>query len=1301
MNSKDFDTVITGTGTAADICAIDELGSGSINGSDLTSISGSSYDAILSAKLCLSPDPKNFTIELTAGKYTKANIVNLNTINGTGTFTFSGTAVICDTASNVKDVINGSYITSDTSFNSELTGIATATDITAIETDNGTGTIDGSALTEINGTCAEITQALADLDTDPTNFNSTLSAGAENATDITALEAANGTGTISGSNLTAINGTAAAVVQAIADLDSDPTNFNSTLTGVAAAADITAIEAANGTGKINGSALTEINGTAAAVVQAYGELDEVAGDNGFTKPANFNSTLTGVAAAADITAIEAANGNGTITGTALTQINGTAAAVVQAIADLDSDPTNFNSTLTGVAAATAITAIETANGTGTITGTALTAINGTYAQIAQALTDLDTDPTNFDSTLSEGAEDATDITALEAANGTGTINGSALTQIDGTAAAVVQAIADLDTDPTNFNSTLSAGAANAADITAIEAANGTGTINGSALTAINGTAAAVVQAIADLDTDPTNFNSTLTGAAAAADITAIEAANGNGTINGQALTAINGTYAEITQALADLDAVENQFTKPVNFNSTLSAGAAAAADITALEAANGNGTIDGSALTAINGTAAAVVQAIADLDTDPTNFNSTLTGAATATDITAIEAANGTGTITGSALTAINGTYAEIVQALTDLDADPTNFNSTLSAGTAAAADITALEAANGTGTIDGSNLTAINGTAAAVVQAIADLDTDPTNFNTTLSAGTAAAADITAIEAANGTGTINGAALTAINGTAAAVVQAIADLDTDPTNFNSTLTGVAAAADITAIEAANGTGTITGSALIGIDGTYAEIVQALLDLDADPTNFNSTLSAGAAAAADITALEAANGTGTIDGSALTAITGTAGAVVQAITDLDTDPTNFNSTLTGAADATDITAIEAANGNGTINGQALTAINGTYAEITQALADLDAVENQFTKPVNFNSTLSEGAEDAANITMIEGVNGTGTINGSALTAINGTAAAVVQAIADLDTDPTNFNSTLTGAADATDITAIETANGNNGTIDGSALTAINGTYAEIAKALTDLDADPTNFNSTLSAGAEDATDITALEAANGTGTIDGSALTAINGTAAAVVQAIADLDTDPTNFNTTLSAGAVNATDITAIEAANGTGTINGSALTAINGTAAAVVQAIADLDTDPTNFNSTLTGAATATDITAIEAANGTGTITGTALTAINGTYAEIAQALTDLDADPTNFNSTLSAGAENATDITALEAANGTGTIDGSALTDINGTYAEIVQAIADLDTDPTNFDSTLTGVATAADIAAIRSS
>ena len=188
-----------------------------------------------------------------------------------------------------------------------------------------------------------------------------------------------------------------------------------------------------------------------------------------------------------------------------------------------------------------------ANGTGTINGTALTAINGTYAAVVQAIADLDNDPANFNSTLTGGAANATDITALETANGTGTITGAALTAINGTAAAVLQALTDLDADPTNFNST-SPLALQMLPYRCHRDRQWHGTINGSALTAINGTAAAVVQALTDLDTDPTNFNSTLTAGAAAADIAAIEAANGNGTITGSALTEINGTYAEIVQA---------------------------------------------------------------------------------------------------------------------------------------------------------------------------------------------------------------------------------------------------------------------------------------------------------------------------------------------------------------------------------------------------------------------------------------------------------------------------------------------------------------------------------------------------------------------------------------------------------------------------------------------------------------------------------------------------------------------------------------------------------------------------------
>ena len=46
------------------------------------------------------------------------------------------------------------------------------------------------------------------------------------------------------------------------------------------------------------------------------------------------------------------------------------------------------------------------------------------------------------------------------------------------------------------------------------------------------------------------------------------------------------------------------------------------------------------------------------------------------------------------------------------------------------------------------------------------------------------------------------------------------------------------------------------------------------------------------------------------------------------ISDLDTDPTNFNSTLTGAADAANIDSIYYVNGTGSIDGSNLTDING-------------------------------------------------------------------------------------------------------------------------------------------------------------------------------------------------------------------------------------------------------------------------------------------------------------------------------------------------------------------------------------
>ena len=151
-----------------------------------------------------------------------------------------------------------------------LTGVLPALDILAIN-----GDIDGSGITAINGTAEDVAAALARLSPAPTNFNSTLT-GVASAADIAAIELANGTGTINGAGITEINGTAAAVVQALADLDTDPANFNSTLTGVASAADIAAIELANGTGSIDASSVATLTGSAAAV-RAVLESSDVTG----------------------------------------------------------------------------------------------------------------------------------------------------------------------------------------------------------------------------------------------------------------------------------------------------------------------------------------------------------------------------------------------------------------------------------------------------------------------------------------------------------------------------------------------------------------------------------------------------------------------------------------------------------------------------------------------------------------------------------------------------------------------------------------------------------------------------------------------------------------------------------------------------------------------------------------------------------------------------------------------------------------------------------------------------------------
>ena len=82
---------------------------------------------------------------------------------------------------------------------------------------------------------------------------------------------------------------------------------------------------------------------------------------------------------------------------------------------------------------------------------------------------------------------------------------------------------------------------------------------------------------------------------------------------------------------------------------------------------------------------------------------------------------------------------------------DPTNFNSTLSSGSASASAISTLAGNDGSGAINGGSVTAFTGTATQINTALGDMGTDPTNFDSTLSSGSASASAISTLAAMTG----------------------------------------------------------------------------------------------------------------------------------------------------------------------------------------------------------------------------------------------------------------------------------------------------------------------------------------------------------------------------------------------------------------------------------------------------------------------------------------------------------------------------------------------------------------------
>ncbi|WP_121628374.1 DUF4214 domain-containing protein [Poseidonibacter antarcticus] len=272
---------------------------------------------------------------------------------------------------------------------------------------------------------------------------------------------------------------------------------------------------------------------------------------------------------------------------------------------------------------------------------------------------------------------------------------------------------------------------------------------------------------------------------------------------------------------------------------------------------------------------------------------------------------------------------------------------------------------------------------------------------------------------------------------------------------------------------------------------------------------------------------------------------------------------------------------------------------------------------------------------------------------------------------------------LVGDAEALDISGIVFDANWSGVLDGSSLDSINGTVSDINDAYTLLttvpNMEPTNFNSTLAddVAGNAATDIITLEANNGTGTIDGSALTTVNGTATDILTAIADIDTDPVNFDSTLTpesayttytgiTGAITTGDT--IDFGPTTGLEYTATIGAIAGTTATVaeVQAAIDAVVNPNFITATFNG----TDLV---------------LTINDANLPIIGRDFTDVDNASAITTHTDTLANENAANIVSILAVNGTGDIDASDILELLGTSADVAAVYANSGVIDPNDDTT----------------
>jgi Ca2+-binding RTX toxin-like protein len=294
--------------------------------------------------------------------------------------------------------------------------------------------------------------------------------------------------------------------------------------------------------------------------------------------------------------------------------------------------------------------------------------------------------------------------------------------------------------------------------------------------------------------------------------------------------------------------------------------------LTVAQANSLNGVISGELSATISETCMA---ALVNLQGSANHYGISISDANVEADAVLALTSATTETIDATAVTSLQGTVATIQSTLDSSALSlAASLDAILTTGTADAQALLSLTAALNGGDIDGSGLTGLQGETTIVLQALAMLDPAPANIHVILQDTSADAAQLLTLASSIGSGSLDGNSIGSMTGSASDVLQALSALDSRAADININLTASAATdSDLLALAAAKGSGQLDGSALTAIHGAADTISSALAALDAGPVNFDSNLSAGSVAATTLVALEASNGTGAIDTSALTAIT--------------------------------------------------------------------------------------------------------------------------------------------------------------------------------------------------------------------------------------------------------------------------------------------------------------------------------------------------------------------------------------------------------------------------------------------